>query len=480
MARWCVDVHGQQTRDGGYKAAIKVPLRTGVFALGVEVPRETLELARAGVRHTMSLLRAYHRSLHDEMARERAAHTDRVSGMRMMRSSSNGSRPSVMDGLPYALEPHRRVVCICLPGCGAPLMDSAPALVGFDLSSLAGGFRAQLQGAGAALQNPATAQATGQAALQGLLTGGAQGAAQGALQSFGEQTGLASLARTIGTPIQEAVEAPPDGPITTPLEAQRRRNRALREILGVVDLPSHAGNTGVGPFQDSNFRSAITYHRRNGGLSSTEARFIAPAGAPLPGGLPEVASAAARRAVLERLDPRAPLIADDGVTLLSKTDAVTRDLLGAPRSAALTAAGLPYPWPAQYAATSPLVSILMAAQQQGLAPAPLLATSPVTAAAGPLPATTAAVASGAATPRDVAGVEVLSQTLNALLSSDALRAQLEPEVARTIAFALRALETEAGASLGSPRAQAVLRKARLHVADEVARGLSLARLLTRV
>lgn len=96
-----------------------------------------------------------------------------------------------------------------------------------------------------------------------------------------------------------------------------------------------------------------------------------------------------------------------------------------------------------------------------------------------LPQLAASQLTGATGARELASAEVLGQALNTLLSSDALRAQLLPEVADTISWALRSLETEAGAALGSERAREALRLARQRTASNVARGLELSRLLAR-
>lgn len=125
------------------------------------------------------------------------------------------------------------------------------------------------------------------------------------------------------------------------------------------------------------------------------------------------------------------------------------------------------------------------ANQPGLAPVPpgtipLLPTTPTPAlsSVGPLPQVATGLANGSQGSAVLAGGEVLAQALNTLLSVPSLRASLEPEIARTLATALRAMETTAGAALGSERAKAVLRQARLQTANEVSRGLELARLIT--
>ena len=96
-----------------------------------------------------------------------------------------------------------------------------------------------------------------------------------------------------------------------------------------------------------------------------------------------------------------------------------------------------------------------------------------------LPQLAAAQLTGATGARELATAEVLGQALNTLLSSSALRAQLLPEVADTISWALRSMETEAGAAMGSERAREALRLARQRTASNVARGLELSRLLSR-
>lgn len=104
--------------------------------------------------------------------------------------------------------------------------------------------------------------------------------------------------------------------------------------------------------------------------------------------------------------------------------------------------------------------------------------TPALRAAGPLPNLAAALGSGVQGAPTLAGAEVLAQALNTLLSTASLREQLDPQVARTLSTALRAMETTAGAALGNARAREVLRAARIQTANEVARGMELARLIT--
>lgn len=332
-------------------------------------------------------------------------------------------------------------------------------VVGFDLSQALGGFRAATSNAGTQIQSGSAGSAALQGAMQGLLTGGASGAATGAVQSFGEQTGLASLARTIGTPIQEAIEAPPDGPVQSPADAQRRRNRAIRELLMVVDLPSHSGSTGAGGLSLANWTSAVLYHRRNGGLTSTEQRLIAPQGAPLPGGLSESDTAARRRAAVERLDPRAPLIADDGVTLLPVAQSITRDLLNAARASTQIQAGYPYPWPAS-ATQSPLVDVLTWAyanpeasrlQAPSLVLAPSLPGVAGSQVSSGVPATTAGATLGA--------TELLARALASIALERGSSSQEVQGAAQLLSSALRSVDAIAGARASDPRAREALRSA---------------------
>lgn len=110
--------------------------------------------------------------------------------------------------------------------------------------------------------------------------------------------------------------------------------------------------------------------------------------------------------------------------------------------------------------------------------APIVQPTPALSAAGPLPNLAAALGSGVQGAPTLAGAEVLGQALNTLLSTASLREQLDPQVARTLSTALRAMETTAGAALGNARAREVLRAARIQTANEVARGMELARLIT--
>lgn len=390
------------------------------------------------------------------------------------------TRSRIAGELSYALEPHRRLVCLCLPASGPTVLDSAGAIVGFDLSSLTSGFQTQFanaqQRAGTAIQSGAAAQGAAQGALAGAQSGGLAGAATGAARGLLESTGIAELGRAIAGPLYEAWGGgATQGPPRDAADLQTRRNASIRDLYHVAAEPSHAYGNRPNPWSADNWEFAMRWNARNLGIQGVggegtpaTSEFLALYNARTPD---------ERRAILSTLDPRSPYITDGGTIALPP--GILRPRV-APRSAAAIAAGLPYPWPAG-TNNQDLVNILLAAQQAGTAPPVLLqsTTTPAAQQAGPLPSVAAAVASGAATPRDVAGVEVLSQALNTLLSSESLRSQLEPEIARTIAYALRSLETEAGAALGSPRAQDVLRRARLHVADEVARGMSLARLLTR-
>lgn len=437
------DVAARRYADGAWQGCIRAPSQCGSFTQSVEVPSRVVAQTRELMRDTASTLaramRAERAGIDTVGAFDIVGHSGEVLSQRFPKAT---------------------------PGWLFGLYD----VVGFDLSSALAGFRAQTSNAGTQIQSGAALQGALQGAMQGLLTGGASGAAQGAVQSFGEQTGLASLARTIGTPIQEAVEAPPDGPIQGAADAQRRRNRALRELLIVVDEPSHAGSTGAGGLSLSNWAGGVLYHRRNGGLSSTEARFIAPMGAPLPGGLSESDTAARRRAVLERLDPRSPLLADDGATVLPRERAITRDLLSAPRSGALTAAGLPYPWPAQYVTpASDLVALMIAAQNAGAIPPPVFQTTreplPGTAAATvrPVDVATAGAALGA--------TELLARALATIALERGSSADEVRDAARVASTVLRSVDAIAGARANDPRARAAIRSAVNSASDRTARAL---------
>lgn len=437
------DVAARRYNDGAWMGCIRAPSQCGSFTQTVEVPARVVAQTRELMRDTAS-------SLARAMKAERAG-LDTVGAFDIV----GQSQELLETRFPKAT-----------PGWLFGLWD----VVGFDLSSALAGFQAQTQRTGAALQSGDTARAAGQAALQGFATGGAEGAARAAVESFGQSTGLAALANAIGEPIREAYDAPPEGPVQSLTDAQRRRNRAIRDLLLVVDLPSHAGLTGVGGLNNANWHGGVIFHRKNGGLSGVEQMALAPMGAGIPGGVRENDTAENRRAVVERLDPRSPLIRDDGTTLVPIPQAITRNLLANRRSATDTNEGIPYPWPAQYITpASDLVALMIAAQNAGMVPPPVIAMTreplPGTAVAAVRPI--APAVAGAA----LGATELLARALATIAlergsSDDEVR-----EAARVASTVLRSVDAIAGARANDPRARAAIRAAVNSASDRTARAL---------
>lgn len=273
------------------------------------------------------------------------------------------------------------------------------------------------------------------------------------------------LAQQPGATVQSVMEQLP------PVEVDGWRfRRAMHEAseVGHGMYPPTAAYPYIGHYGQSPYPYVGDYHdvgnaALGGQIASSLLGAAAPALSAIPGAGPGLAAGAgALSAIIQAAtqaasqpDPAAAAAVRGGV-----------QGAGAALEAALRAAGQ------APASAGPGMTL----QTQTGAPVPT--PTPALGAAGPLPNLAAALASGAQGAPQLAGAEVLGQALNALLSTGSLREQLEPEVARTLSTALRAMETTAGAALGNARAREVLRAARIQTANEVARGLQLARLIT--
>lgn len=445
VKRYQIEVRSRRTPDGGWACALRVPLAGGrsQIQLGTEVPGEALE----GLRHVLcAALAQCHRELHAQMDAERRGAAvgcfGPVIGWRERRAATVGELA------PYPWISGSDPLCDSLTRFGAYAGQMLERVVPGASPGLAAGLRCIAAGMAPSVGyvgfGEGLAAQAGQSALDFL--GRATQPVQEGFQQFGEvlsgerdpATGMTRAEQEAAADWGRRVAAPAIAILRDPSRSPAER-AAARRVLLAGDPARRVGGYDPG---SSQLR----------GWTAEGEGTAAPFSTPGPGYRPPqemTATAPIRRETLA-----VPLL-EYGIK--------------APASAYTG------PTPESVAWAQANTARIKAAEEAAVKAAP---GTPASSTAGPLPNLgTLAATGGAAAAPYLAGGEVLAQSLNVLLSVPSLRAQLDPEIASTLATALRAVETRAGAALGSERARAVLAHARQQTAGKLARALQITNLL---
>lgn len=287
-------------------------------------------------------------------------------------------------------------------------------IVGFDVGSLIGGLTQAAGAIGQAVSGQGGPASTG---------GGSSGTGAGQVNPVNLIGSIAGAAiPLVGGIIQSAMAAGQPGPQpTSPEEYAARRERALRELAGVVAAGTH-------PIGSDNWRGALEYHVRNYGITPAEAQVLA-----------------SDQSALARLDAQSPFVTPAGGTVRDPSSTPWR---GAPPVRSVASM--------QQAATSP-----EALARDLRSPAAMVGVAQAQTNTG---AQQAGAALGA------------SELLARALASLAIEAGRSPgdvrEAARIASAALRSVDAVAGMRAGDPRAREALRRAVNASAARTARALN--------